>query len=63
MGNFSAVYVKLDGPNETNLGQHPLSANTVKAAIREARARAPQEANSIKICQEGQVIRRILLGL
>jgi imidazolonepropionase-like amidohydrolase len=62
VGDFSAVYVKLDGPEEIDLGQHFLGATSLDAAIKEARARAPEGANSIKICREGQVERRLMIA-
>ncbi|MBV9153178.1 MAG: hypothetical protein JO204_15535 [Alphaproteobacteria bacterium] len=62
MSDFSAVYAKLDGLEETDLGQHMLSADSLEAAVEEARARAPREANSIKICRDGQVERRVMVG-
>ena len=63
MGDFSAIFVKVDGTDETDLGQHFLNAETLEAAVEEAQARAPREANSIKICREGQMIHRVMVGL
>lgn len=63
MGDFSAVYIKLDGMEEIDLGLHKLGAEALEAAIEEARAGAPQGANSIKICRDGQVERRIMVDV
>jgi hypothetical protein len=62
VGDFSAVYVKVEGLEETDLGHQMLAADTLEGALEEARARAPQGANSIKLCREGQVERRIMVG-
>jgi hypothetical protein len=61
VGEFSAVFSKVDGTEEADLGQHFLAADSLDAAIEEASARAPQGTNSIKICREGQVERRIMV--
>jgi hypothetical protein len=59
MAEFSAVFVKTDGLEETDLGVADLAADAIEAACDEARARAPVETNLIKICVARQVIRRI----
>ena len=35
MGNFSAVYVRVEGAEETDLGFHQLGADTLEAALEE----------------------------
>jgi hypothetical protein len=61
VGNFSAVYVKVEGAEETDLGFHHLAADTLEAALEEAPVCAPQGTNSIKICREGLVERRVMV--
>ncbi len=64
MGDFSAVFVKVDGLDETDLGFHHLGADTLKEAKEEARALPrPLGANSIKICREGQKVHQIGVDL
>ena len=63
MGNYTAVFVKLDGLEETDLGLRQLQSDTFGAALEEAHACAPQGTNSIKICREGLVERRIMVDL
>ncbi len=64
MGNFSAVYVKVNGTEETDLGFHHLAADTLEAALEEAPVRAPSGTNSIKICLEGGLVeRRVMVDL
>jgi hypothetical protein len=63
VGDFSAVFVKIDGLEETDLGHHQLAAETLDAAIEEAPGLAPEGTNSIKICQEGLVVRRLMVDM
>jgi hypothetical protein len=62
MGEYSAVYIKTEGLEETDLGLHHLLADALDAAVEEATERAPQGTNLIKICCAGQVIDWRMVG-
>ena len=58
MSQYSAVFLRVDGAEEANLGYHDLAADTVDGAIEEARTKAPKDANFIKILLNGVVLGR-----
>ena len=62
MGDYSAVYIKAEGSEETDLALHYLIADTLGAAVEEATDRAPQGTNLINICRAGQVIDWRMVG-
>jgi hypothetical protein len=62
MGDFSAVFANVDDAKETDLGFHRLSADTLTAALAEACGLAPQGTSSIRVCQEGVVVHRLMVG-
>lgn len=62
MGDFSAVFANVDGAKETDLGFHQLSADTLTGALAEACGLAPQGTSSIRVCQGGVVVHRLMVG-
>ena len=63
MGDFSAVFVRVDGLDEADCGMRHLKAETVEEACDEARSSIPSKANFIKILREGRVMCKIGVDL
>jgi hypothetical protein len=64
MAPYSAVFVKIDGLDETDLGCRDLKADTLEEATKEALTYPlPAGANFIKILQEGRYVHKVGVDL
>ncbi len=64
MGDFSVVFVKVEGLDEIDLGTRNLEADTLEKAKEEALiCERPPGTNSIKICREGLKDRQLMVSL
>ena len=64
MGDFRAIFLKIDGLEEDDLGVRELDARTLEDAKTEAQVcTRPAGTNMIVICRESQKVCRIGVGL